>query len=112
MGRNILINRKKKMLSQLELGRKIGVTKQMIGQYESGEATPGKEKLYLIAEALGVTVAELYSDKEKENITSVEEPDYRTELIESLKRENALLREQLHAKKNSPASPDVPELRK
>jgi transcriptional regulator with XRE-family HTH domain len=68
---NILIYREKMGLSADALGKKIGVSKQMIYQYEKGQSAPGQDKLDALAEALGVTVGQLYADKPVENLTSV-----------------------------------------
>lgn len=107
LGRNILTLREKKFPSQKALAKEIGVSRQQIGQYERGEDTPGKDKLPLLASALGVTIADLYSDKPPEKITSVPKPEvrelphpvevtksYAPDLIEALKRENKALRKE------------------
>lgn len=58
IGENIRAFRKKKGLSQRELGAKVkdGMSQQQIGQYESGIRTPKSETLQLIADALEVPV--------------------------------------------------------
>ena len=61
IGENIRAFRKKKGLSQRELGEKVkgGMSQQQIGQYESGTRTPKSETLQLIADALEIPVQNL-----------------------------------------------------
>lgn len=61
IGENIRAFRKKKGLSQRELGEKVkdGMSQQQIGQYESGIRTPKSETLRLIADALEIPVQNL-----------------------------------------------------
>lgn len=44
LSRNLLILRKKKSLTQAQVGDKIGVSKQQIGYYEAGQNTPSQDK--------------------------------------------------------------------
>lgn len=50
--------RKKKGLSQRELGEKVGMSQQMIAQYENGNRNPKKETIEKIAIALEVPASE------------------------------------------------------
>lgn len=56
--------RKKRGLSQKELGKKIGMSQQMIAQYENGNRNPKRETIEKIANALEVPTSELtgYND--------------------------------------------------
>jgi len=74
LGSNLLAFRKKKKLSAADLGKEIGVSKQMIYQYENDESVPGKDKLALLATVLEVKVSHLYSDEESEKGTLVKNP--------------------------------------
>ena len=49
-----------KGITQVELARRMGVTAQTISQYERGCANPKLETVKRFAEALDVSVAELY----------------------------------------------------
>lgn len=60
--------RQEKGLSQKELGKKFGVSQQMIGQWENGNSIPKMETLQKIADALDTSVAELMGLTYKENI--------------------------------------------
>jgi len=60
----ILYCRKKAGLSQEALAEKIGVSRQAISKWETGEATPEVGKLLLLARAFGVTTDWLLSEEE------------------------------------------------
>lgn len=51
--------RLEKGLSQKELGEKLGVSQQMIGQWETGKTNPKLETIHKIADALNVPLFEL-----------------------------------------------------
>ena len=57
----MLLIRKKKDLSQTELGRMIGTSGDVIGRYERGDITPSVEVVSKIADALEVSVDYLLS---------------------------------------------------
>lgn len=56
--------RKVKGLTQLELAKKVGITKRAIQNYESGNRTPRLDVITKIAQALEVDTHELMSDEE------------------------------------------------
>lgn len=53
--------RTKKGLSQSELGKLVGVSNKAVSKWETGAAKPRAEKLAKLAEALGVSIGELFS---------------------------------------------------
>ena len=59
VGENIRRIRKEKHLSQRELGKKLGISQQMIGQYENNPTPPKLETVRKIAKVLNVSVSEL-----------------------------------------------------
>lgn len=59
IGERIKKIRQEKGLSQKELGEKLGVSQQMIGQWETGKANPKIETLIKIAEALDCEVSDI-----------------------------------------------------
>lgn len=59
IGKNIKNLRKEKGLTQAELGKRLNVTQQMIGQYENDKNSPQMDTLKKIATALEVEVADL-----------------------------------------------------
>ena len=62
------ILRKYHDLSQEELAEKIGVSRQTLSKYETGESLPDIEKSKLLADAFGVSIDDLISyDKNKED---------------------------------------------
>ncbi len=58
-GDNLKMVRKKKGLSQRELGERLGITQQTVAQYEKLESPPKYETLKRIAEALDTSFSEL-----------------------------------------------------
>ena len=59
IGENIKNIRKEKGLTQAELGEKLSVSQQMIGQYENGKNSPQMDTLKKIATALEVNIVDL-----------------------------------------------------
>ena len=60
--------RKMHNLSQEDLAEKIGVSRQTLSKYETGESLPDIEKCAGIAEAFGVTVDDLINYNKSENL--------------------------------------------
>ena len=58
LGNMILELRKKKGLSQEQLGEKVNVTRQTISNWELNETTPNPEQLKLLSKALEVSIDE------------------------------------------------------
>lgn len=59
LGENILELRKKKGLSQEQLGEKINVTRQTISNWELNETSPNPEQLKLLSSVLEVSIDDL-----------------------------------------------------
>lgn len=59
LGEKILNLRKRRGLSQEQLGEKINVTRQTISNWELGETSPNPEQLKLISQELNVSIDEL-----------------------------------------------------
>ena len=65
---NLIELRKYHDLPQEELAEKIGVSRQTLSKYETGESLPDIEKSKLLADAFGVSIDDLISyDKNKED---------------------------------------------
>lgn len=62
LGQNILELRKKKGLSQEQLGEKINVTRQTISNWELEETSPNPTQLKLLSQTLEVSVDELLNN--------------------------------------------------
>lgn len=59
-GNYICTLREKKGLSQSQLGEKLGVTNKAVSRWENGGAYPSTELMLPLAEALGITIEDLY----------------------------------------------------
>jgi transcriptional regulator with XRE-family HTH domain len=60
VGGRIRLLRKRRKMSQSELGNALGVTFQQIQKYESGKNRVGASRLHLVATALNVPISELF----------------------------------------------------
>ena len=58
---NLVELRKYHALSQEELAEKIGVSRQTLSKYETGESLPDIEKCKALADVFGITVDDLIS---------------------------------------------------
>ena len=67
LGNKILELRKKKGLSQEQLGEKVDVTRQTISNWELGETSPNPEQLKFLSKALDISIDELL-DNDVKNI--------------------------------------------
>ena len=90
IGQRIKELRTRKGLSQRELGAKMNVSQQMIGQYENSATIPKIDTLRKIADALDCSIIDLdssleleYADYEKLKITLKEELDQLTKSLNS-----------------------------
>lgn len=82
---NMMLLRKKKDLSQAELGKMIGTSGDVIGRYERGDISPSIEAVAKIADALEVSVDYLIG---KTKMTLDKNTMQRLEDISSLSDEN------------------------
>ena len=69
LGERIRAARKKKGLTQTELGNAVGVEIKTIHRWEKGERTPRVEELKRLAQALNVNINELLNGTPEENWT-------------------------------------------
>ena len=67
--------RKKEGLSQEALAEKLGVSRQSVSKWETGEATPEVSKLLAISKLFGVTTDYLLDDESEENVQEAEEEE-------------------------------------
>lgn len=56
LGENMMLTRKKKGLSQADVGRMIGTSGDVIGRYERGDITPSIDVVSKISDALEVSI--------------------------------------------------------
>lgn len=64
---NLTELRKYNNMSQEELASRIGVTRQTLSKYETGESLPDIEKCNAIAEVFGITMDDLVNYSKDEN---------------------------------------------
>ena len=67
LGKKILELRKKKGLSQEQLGEKVNVTRQTISNWELQETAPNPDQLKLLSKALNISIDELL-DNDIQNV--------------------------------------------
>jgi transcriptional regulator with XRE-family HTH domain len=60
VGMRIRLLRKRRKMSQSELGKALGVTFQQIQKYENGKNRVGASRLHLVATTLDVPISELF----------------------------------------------------
>lgn len=65
---NLIELRKCNNMSQEELAERIGVTRQTLSKYETGESIPDIEKCSAIAKVLGITMDDLVNYNKDENM--------------------------------------------
>lgn len=64
---NLIHLRKIKQLTQEDVADKVGVSRQAVAKWESGETVPDLEKCRLLAELFGVTLDDLANFEPEEN---------------------------------------------
>ncbi|MFW5761906.1 MAG: helix-turn-helix domain-containing protein [Cyclobacteriaceae bacterium] len=84
-GSNMMLIRKKKKLSQADLGKLTGTSGDVIGRYERGDITPSIDVVSKIADALEVSVDYLIG---KSSLQLDKEAVKRLEDISSLPEQN------------------------
>lgn len=65
---NLLQLRKLQNLTQEDIAEKVGVSRQAVAKWESGETTPDLERARLLAEILGVSLDDLTNYEPRENM--------------------------------------------
>lgn len=64
--------RESKCLTLLQIGKKIGVSKQTVQKYEAGKTKPKPETVYKIAEVLGISVVDISDLKPEKDLQKEE----------------------------------------
>ena len=70
VGSRIWLLRKRRKMSQAELGKALGVTFQQIQKYENGKNRVGASRLHLVATALEVPISEFFAGAGETSRTS------------------------------------------
>ena len=89
--------RRSKGVSQEEMANRMGIALNSYRKLERGKTSLVNEKLWLIADALGVSVRELVLEEDKTTGLSLAEKERNEfhKLIEALKEENILLKQHI-----------------
>jgi transcriptional regulator with XRE-family HTH domain len=85
IGTNLKIIRKMKGFSQAELGKRIGVSGQMIQKYETGQSQVSSKILQLLAEHLAVDIRQFFDEGEGYLDLSEDGKTYEVGLDEGMK---------------------------
>ena len=85
LGEKIYELRKKKGLSQEQLGEEVNVTRQTISNWELGETSPNPEQLKLLSSILNVSIDELLDNNlENQILSRVKVTEKQTEQIKKI----------------------------
>ena len=85
LGQNILEARKKKGLSQEQLGEKVNVTRQTISNWELDETSPNPEQLKTLSKTLNVSIDDLIeNDLQNVVLSKVKMTEKQTKKIKKL----------------------------
>lgn len=79
--------RKRRGLSQEELGEKINVSRQTISKYELGEAIPDMEKLVMLSDYFSISLDELVLGVTPGETSAPTPPSFLREKVEALATE-------------------------
>lgn len=78
LSKNLLKYRKLRGLSQEELSSKSGVSRRMVAYYETKPSNPAINSIYLLAQALDVSIYDLIEEKENTLADMYKDADPRT----------------------------------
>ena len=65
---NLIQMRKMRQMTQEDLAEKVGVTRQSVAKWESGESVPDLNKCKALAEVFGVSLDDLANYEQEENL--------------------------------------------
>lgn len=71
---NLVQMRKLKHMTQEDIAEKVGVSRQAIAKWESGETEPSLDKCKLLADVLGVSIDDLANYESSEDIMGIGVP--------------------------------------
>ena len=74
----LIVSRNKAGLSQMELANQLGVSRQAVSRWESGDTTPSVDKLKTLARIYGVSLDWLCSDTADGEPPEAAKPETRT----------------------------------
>lgn len=92
IGNKIKEYRKQNNWTQSELGKKIGMGKNAVGNYERGFRSPKKDAMYALANAFDISIDDLFppieSAKTKQNVTTINSDPRQTILLSNYQQLN------------------------
>ena len=71
----LIVSRNKAGLSQMELAERLGVSRQAVSRWESGDTTPTMDKLKALAKLYGVSLDWLCSDAAARELPEAAKPE-------------------------------------
>lgn len=71
----LIVSRNKAGLSQMELAERLGVSRQAVSRWESGDTTPSVDKLKTLARIYGVSLDWLCSDAADRELPEAAKPE-------------------------------------
>lgn len=71
----LIVSRNKAGLSQMELANQLGVSRQAVSRWESGDTTPTMDKLKTLAKLYGVSLDWLCSDAAGRELPEAAKPE-------------------------------------
>lgn len=71
----LIVSRNKAGLSQMELAERLGVSRQAVSRWESGDTTPTMDKLKSLAKIYGVSLDWLCSDAADRELPEAAKPE-------------------------------------
>lgn len=74
LGERLFELRKAKSLSQEEVAERLGVTRQTVSKWETGQSTPDFDKVLPLCELYGITTDELFTGEPSQPAPVIEEP--------------------------------------
>ena len=107
LGKTIQKLRKEKGLTQNELADKLFVSYQAVSQWENENTNPDVSIIPLIADALDVSIDELFGHKKEENINEINIKDYTDETLYILLVEGNKLRKLIDYKETQKNYKDI-----
>ena len=83
----LIVSRNKAGLSQMELAERLGVSRQAVSRWESGDTTPTMDKLKSLARIYGVSLDWLCSDAADRELPEAAKPEADSTQIEDMEHE-------------------------
>lgn len=108
IGEKIKYFRKTHNWTQSQLGEKVGLAKSTVANYEKGFRTPQQDKLFDIADVLGISVSDLFPETRNNQTMIIDSINETLKLLDDERKESVYVyaKEQLEEQKNVLKFPD------